>query len=175
MKKPVAKKPVVKPAAKKPAGKPAASATPSNLVGLAAARATATAAAAEAEAKRLAAAAAEGGEDEDEDETEASAETGEDEDEDEEEGSKAAKAERTRIGAILRSDAAKGREVSALALALDTAVTAKQAVGILKGMPVAKTGGLTQQMRALGRTAVKPGGGPDASGPDAIAQRIASA
>jgi len=52
------------------------------------------------------------------------------------EGMKAgAAAERQRISAIVRSDAAKGREATAMSLALDTDMTAEQAGAVLKNTP----------------------------------------
>ncbi len=50
-------------------------------------------------------------------------------------GKAGAAAERERIKAIVRADAAKGREKQALAMALDTGMTAEQAVAVLAAAP----------------------------------------
>ena len=58
-----------------------------------------------------------------------------------------ADAERARMNAIVRSEAAKGREKQALAMALDTDMTAEQATAVLAVSPVEAASGLSLAAR----------------------------
>jgi len=70
-----------------------------------------------------------------------------------------ATAERARMNAIVRSEAAKGREKQALTMALDTDMTAEQATAVLAVSPVEAASGLSLAVRMKEEPSV---GGPDA-------------
>ena len=140
----------------------------------------------EEEEEEAAAESAQDGDEGDEEEEEAAAESAQDGDEEDEEdeepmgeedeNAKAARRrERARIAAIVRSDAAKGRQEAALAFALDTDLTPKEAAAVLEKTPKGSAKGrLAEAMDTVPQPAIGPGGGDAAADTmDAAAARLA--